>query len=63
MSKLLAVLIAGVFATVATTGFAQDKKAADAPAAEAKKDGMKKADKPMKKKAKKEKKAKGEAKK
>ena len=48
MSKLLAVLIAGVFATVATTGFAQEKKA-DAPKAEMKKDNMKKADKPAKK--------------
>lgn len=55
MSKLLAVLIAGVFATVATTGFAQEKKA-DAPKAEMKKD-EKKADKPAKK-AKKAKKAK-----
>ena len=56
MSKLLSVLIAGIFATVATTGYAQDKKA-EAPKAEMKKDGMKKADKPAKKakKAKKEK--------
>lgn len=62
MSKLLSVLIAGVFALAATTGFAQDKKAdapkADAPKAEAKKDGMKK-----EKKAKKAKKAKAEDKK
>ena len=56
MSKLLAVLVAGVFATVATTGFAQEKKA-DAPKAEMKKDEVKKADKPAKK-AKKAKKAK-----
>ena len=55
MSKLLAVLVAGVFATVATTGFAQEKKA-DAPKAEMKKDEVKKADKPAKK-AKKAKKA------
>ena len=57
MSKLLSVLIAGIFATVATTGYAQDKKAADAPKAEMKKDDMKKADQPVKK-AKKAKKAK-----
>lgn len=64
MNKLLSILIAGVFATVATTGFAQDKKAADAPKAEMKKDEMKKADKPMKKEKKaKAKKAKAEAKK
>ncbi len=57
MSKLLSVLIAGIFATVATTGYAQDKKAADAPKAEMKKDGVKKADKTAKKakKAKKDK--------
>lgn len=57
MSKLLSILIAGIFATVATTGYAQDKKAADAPKAEMKKDDMKKGDKPAKK-AKKAKKAK-----
>ena len=33
MSKLLSVLIAGIFSVVATTGYAQDKKA-DAPKAE-----------------------------
>jgi hypothetical protein len=58
MSKLLSVLIAGVFAVAASTGFAQDKKAdapkaaapkADAPKAEAKKDGMKKEKKAKKK--------------
>lgn len=63
MSKVLSVLIAGMFAVVATTGYAQDKKA-DAPKAEMKKDDMK-ADKPMKKakKAKKAKTAKAEMKK
>lgn len=61
MSKLLAVLIAGVFATVSINGFAQEKKA-DAPKAEMKKE-EKKAEKPAKKekKAKKAKKAKAEA--
>ncbi len=52
MSKLLTILIAGVFATVSATGFAQEKKA-DAPKAEMKKDDTKKADKPVKKGAKK----------
>ena len=42
MNKLLSVLIAGVFATVAATGFAQDKKA-DAPKADAPKAEMAKA--------------------
>ena len=75
MNKLLSVLLAGVIATVSSTGFAQDKKA-DAPKAEMKKDAPKadapkaemKKDAPMKKekkekKAKKEKNAKAEAKK
>lgn len=53
MSKILSVLIAGIIATVSTTGFAQDKKA-DAPKADAMK-----SEAPMKKekKAKKAKKA------
>ena len=47
MSKLLSVLIAGIFSVVATTGYAQDKKA-DAPKAETSKSGTK-AGKPAKK--------------
>ena len=47
MSKLLSVLIAGIFSVVATTGYAQDKKA-DAPKAEMSKSGTK-AGKPAKK--------------
>ena len=63
MSKLLSVLIAGIFSVVATTGYAQDKKA-DAPKAEMTKSDTK-ADKPAKKatKAKKAKKDKAEMKK
>ena len=63
MSKLLSVLIAGIFSVVATTGYAQDKKA-DAPKAEMTKSDTK-ADKPAKKAtlAKKAKKDKAEMKK
>ena len=63
MSKLLSVLIAGIFSVATTTGYAQDKKA-DAPKAEMTK-GDTKADKPAKKvkKANKAKKAKAEMKK